>query len=93
MHELVVGTWCCGGAVRLHEFQLGHLFSVLLAHVVLLGHERVVEGGLADGAEAVRVAVAVVVVAAAAARHRHTARIICRLLFGLSCWRCLGGYC
>lgn len=89
---VLVLTWCCGGSVRLHQFQLSHLFSVLLAHVVLLGHERVVEGGLADGAETVRVVV-VVVVAAAAARRRHTARIICRFLLQLSCWWCLGGYC
>lgn len=42
---------------------------MLLAHVVLLGHERVVEGGLTDGTEAVRVVVVVVVVT----RCRHAA--------------------
>lgn len=60
-------TWCCGGAIRLHQFQLGHLFPMLLAHVVLLGHERVVERGLANGAETVRVVVVV------AARCRRAA--------------------
>lgn len=67
-------TWCCGGAVRLHQFELGHLFSMLLAYIMLLGHDWVVEGGLADGAETVWVTVVVV------ARHQDTARIVCRLL-------------
>ena len=75
-------TWRSGGAVRLHQLQLGHLFSVLLAHVVLLGHERVVEGGLADGAETVRVVVVV-------ARHWHATRIVRRFLLLLHCRWCL----
>lgn len=32
---------------------LGHLLLVFLAHVVLLGHQGVVEGGVAQEAEAV----------------------------------------
>lgn len=79
-------TGCCGGAICLHQFELGRLFSMLLAHIVLLSHERVVEGGLADGAETIRVVVVV-------ARCRHTTRIICRFLLRLSCWCCLGSYC
>lgn len=64
---------------------------MLLAHVVLLGHQWVVEGGLADGAEAVGV---VIVVTVATTRRRHTARFINGFLLRLSCcWWCLGGYC
>ena len=68
---------------------------MLLAHVVLLGHEWVVEGGLADGAKAVWVAVVVVVivVVAAAARRRHSDHIFCRFLLGLNRWCSLEGDC
>lgn len=77
-------TWGRGRAVRLHQLHLCHLFSVLLADVVLLGHERIVEGRLAHGAETVGVTV---VVAA-----RSAAGILCRFLPGLyGCW-CLKGY-
>lgn len=49
-----------GLAVELHQVLLGQVLLVLLARVVLLGHLRVVEGRLADGAEAVGVFVATV---------------------------------
>lgn len=79
-----------GRAVRLHQLHLGHLFSVLLADVVLLGHERIVERRLAHGAETV--GVVVVVVAAATAAARCAAGILCLFLSGLNgCW-CLKGY-
>lgn len=67
---------------------------MLLADVVLLGHEWIVEGRLADGAETVWVSVvAVVVVVVVVARCRHSARIICRFLLRLRCWCRLGGDC
>ena len=66
---------------------------MLLAHVVLLGHEWVVEGGLAGGAKAVWVVVVVVIVVVAAARRRHGDRIICRFLLGLSRGCSLEGDC
>ena len=50
-------TWRCGGSVRLHQLLLGQLLFMLLAGVVLLRHQGVVEGRLADGAEAIRVVV------------------------------------
>lgn len=71
-------TWGRGRAVRLHQLHLGHLFPVLLADVVLLGHERVVERRLAHGAEAV--GVPVVAVAA-----RRAAGILCWFLPRLRC--------
>ena len=50
-------TWRRGGSVRLHQLLLGQLLFMLLAGVVLLRHQGVVEGRLADGAEAVGVVV------------------------------------
>lgn len=41
------------GAVGLAGLGLGYLLLVFLAHVVLLGHQGVVEGGVAQAAEAV----------------------------------------
>lgn len=79
-------TWSRGRAVRLHQLHLCHLFSVLLADVVLLGHERIVERRLAHGAETVGV---IVIVAATA---RCAAGILCWFLPRLNdCW-CLKGY-
>lgn len=48
-------TWYGGRPESLHQFLLGQMFFVLLATVVLLSHDWVVEGSLTDGAEAVRV--------------------------------------
>ena len=44
-------TWCSGWPIGLHKLLLGQLFFMLLAFVVLLGHEGVVERGMADGTE------------------------------------------
>lgn len=83
-------TWSSGRPIRLHQLHLGHLLSVLLADVVLLGHERVVERRLAHGAETVGV-VAVFTATATSACWR-AAGILCWFLPGLdSCW-CLKGY-
>lgn len=81
-------TWSRGRSVRLHQLYLCHLLSVLLADVVLLGHERVVERCLAHGAETVGV---VVVVSAATAACQRAAGILRWFLPGLYwCW-CLKG--
>lgn len=44
-------TWCSGWPIGLHKLLLGQLFFMLLAFIVLLGHEGVVERGMADGTE------------------------------------------
>lgn len=86
-------TWSRGRPVRLHQLHLGHLLSVLLADVVLLGHERVVERRLAHGAEAVGVvAVFTTTTAATTTACRCAAGILCWFLPGLDCCWCLKGY-
>lgn len=85
-------TWSRGRPVRLHQLHLGHLLSVLLADVVLLGHERVVERRLAHGAEAVGVVAVFTTTAATTTACRCAAGILCWFLPGLDCCWCLKGY-
>lgn len=77
-----VGTWCGWRAVRLHQFLLGNLFAMPFTHIVLLGHQWVVERCLTDGAEAVWVG------SVAATRLHRAAGILSWHLLQCGCWCC-----